>query len=99
MPSLIGCFCHKELFFRPFPDRKRITKASYCKDDSYEQAKGEGGQLQKARITLFNPEFPILHDWAGLRTYLVWFVAVVSLWPKFPVPGSQFSVESRFGFD
>src|SRR5258708_2062389 len=40
---LIGCFCHKEVCFRSFSDRKRITKARYCKDDSYKQAEGEGG--------------------------------------------------------
>ena len=33
--SLISCFRHKGFFFRSFSNRKRITKARYCKDDSY----------------------------------------------------------------
>jgi len=45
MLSLIGYFRHKRaLFLRPFSDRKRITKASYCRDDTYWLAKGEGDQ-------------------------------------------------------
>jgi len=60
-----------------FSQRKRITKASCCKDDSYERAKGEGS-LRRARITLSKPEFSILHDLAGLRTYALWFLAAIS---------------------
>src|SRR5260370_21510440 len=38
--SLISCFRHKRIFFRSFSNRKRITKARYCKDDSYKWAGG-----------------------------------------------------------
>ncbi len=43
--SLIDYFRHKGFFFRSFSNRKRITKARYCKDDSYKRAGGEGGRL------------------------------------------------------
>jgi hypothetical protein len=33
--SLISRFRHKRFFSRSFSNRKRITKARYCKDDSY----------------------------------------------------------------
>lgn len=65
MLSLIGYFRHKGFFFRSFSNRKRITKARYCKDDSYKRA-GGGRPLGRARITLAKPEFPILHDLVGL---------------------------------
>src|ERR1700676_1823830 len=39
--SLISCFRHKGFFFRSFCNRKRITKARYCKDDSYKWAGGK----------------------------------------------------------
>jgi len=48
-----------EFFFRSFSDRKRITKARYCKDDSYKQAggrvaAGEGkNYADQARISYF----------------------------------------------
>ena len=73
MLSLIGCFCHKDLFFRPFPDRKRITKTSYCKDDSYEMAKGEGSHSGGQELRYSRPNLPFLHNWDRLRTYRVWF--------------------------
>jgi len=38
--SLIDYFRHMEFFFRSFSNRKRITKARYCKDDSYKRARG-----------------------------------------------------------
>ena len=50
-PKIVLCliyyFRHKEFFFRFFSNRKRITKARYCKDDSYKRpggraAEGEG---------------------------------------------------------
>ena len=78
MPSLIDCFCHKELFFRPFADRKRITKASYCKDDGYELAKGEGGHSGGQELRYSTRNFPILHDLVRLRRYPVWFLAAVT---------------------
>src|ERR1700682_144266 len=62
--SLISCFRHKGFFFRSFSNRKRITKARYCKDGSYKRARG-GRPLGRARITLTKPEFPILHDLVG----------------------------------
>jgi len=37
---LIRYFRHKEFFFRCSRNRKRITKARYCKDDSYNRPGG-----------------------------------------------------------
>src|ERR1700675_4104408 len=57
--SLISCFRHKGFFFRSFSNRKRITKARYCKDDSYKRAggrvaAGEGkNYADQARISYF----------------------------------------------
>ena len=97
MLSLIDCFCHKELFFfRFFSDRKRITKASHCKDDTYERAEGEGGRSRGQELRNPSPNYPILHDLARKRTYPLWFLAALSSWLEFSAPGSQFSVASRF---
>ena len=69
--SLIGCFRHKEFFFRSFSDRKRITKARYCKDDSYKRARGratarEGkNYANQARIS-YCARFGLGGDVAGL---------------------------------
>jgi hypothetical protein len=91
--SLIGCFCHKELFlFRPFSDRKRITKASCCKDGSFEWAKGEGGHSGGQELRYPSPNFPFCTTWLGCgRTR---FGPGGCQLPG--VPSSQFSVESRF---
>ena len=57
--SLISCFRHSGFFFRCFSNRKRITKARYCKDDSYKRARGsvaawEGkNYADQARISYF----------------------------------------------
>ena len=65
--SLIGRFCHKGTLPRPFSDRKRITKANYCKCDTYAQAQGEGGRCGGQELRCPRPNFPILHEWDGLR--------------------------------
>jgi len=57
--SLIDYFRHKGFFFRSFSNRKRITKARYCKDDSYKRARGRGAAgegknyADQARISYF----------------------------------------------
>ena len=76
MLHLIRYFRHKEFFFRSSVNRKRITKAGYCKDDSYSEPRGRAAAGEGKNYALSNPEFPILHDLAGLRTYPVWFLAV-----------------------
>jgi hypothetical protein len=59
--NLINCFCHKGALLRFFSDRKRITKGSYYKDDSYEliQGKMTGSQSKNyatnTRISHFAP--------------------------------------------
>ncbi len=75
--------------------RKRITKASYCKDGIYQRAKGEGGQFAGQELRYSNPEFHILHNLAGLRTCPVWFLVAISHQQETSVPGSQFSVRNE----
>jgi len=36
----------KEIFYGLVSYRKRITKASYCNEDGYERAEGEGSSLE-----------------------------------------------------
>jgi len=43
---LIYYFRHKEFFFRFFSKRKRITKARYCKDDSYKRPGGRAADRE-----------------------------------------------------
>ena len=59
MLSLIDYFRHKGFFFCSFSNRKRITKATYCKDESYKRAGGRAAAWEgknyadQARISYF----------------------------------------------
>ena len=59
MLSLIDYFRHKGFFFCSFSNRKRITKATYCKDESYKRAGGRAADWEgknyadQARISYF----------------------------------------------
>jgi len=74
VPSLIDCFCHKELFHRPF---NRIAsespKQAIAKTASYELARGEGDDSAGQELRDPTLNFLILHNLARLGTYLVWF--------------------------
>src|SRR5450759_1842429 len=76
--SLIGCFCHKEFFSRPLFGSQANYQSKLLQRRHLRAGQGGGRPLRRARITLSKPEFSILHDLAGLRTYPVWFLAAVS---------------------
>jgi hypothetical protein len=63
--------------FREFFNRKRITKATNYKYDSYKRADGEGGRSAGKNYAI-NPEIAsILPQLIWNRTYLVWFSELV----------------------
>src|SRR3981189_2564929 len=80
--SLISCFRHMGFFFRSFSNRKRITKARYCKDDSSKRTRGRVAAREGKNYA----------DQARI-SYLArvgWAAEVAGL-----VPGGQFSVLSE----
>src|SRR5437879_6670772 len=87
--SLIDYFRHKGFFFCSFSNRKQITKARYCKDDSYKRARGRAAAWEgknyanQARISYF-ARFGGAAEVAGL---------VPGGSSRFSVLGSQFSVK------
>src|ERR1039457_6966309 len=70
--DLIGCFCHKELFCVLFESQANHQN-KLLQRRTLTQAKGGGWPCRAARITLSTPDFPILHDLPGRRTYPLWF--------------------------
>src|SRR6266478_2566094 len=92
--SLIDYFRHKGFFFCSFSDRKRISKARYCKDDSYKRARGRGtaregkNYANQARIS-YCARFGGAADVSGLVP------GAGSCQVEFSVAGSQFSVKPR----